>query len=215
MSAKRHSGLVRLRQSDVNRSLGFAERLEACCRSAAAPDFVGSRNNTDCARWYVVHCLAHQEFRAERHLLNQNYAVFLPRRASMRRHARRSEWVLLPYFPGYLFVSIDLAQQGWCSINGTRGVVRLVMRGDCPAPVPVGIVESLKAACDTHLTIKWQPELRSGQMIRVVAGPFRDWIGELDRLDGAGRVRVLLEIMGTHVPVALNRENIVPTGSIL
>jgi hypothetical protein len=42
---------------------------------------------------------------------------------------------------------------------------------------------------------------------------FSDMVGRLERLDGAGRVRVLLQIMGGHVPAVLPEENIVPANS--
>jgi transcription termination/antitermination protein NusG len=37
--------------------------------------------------------------------------------------------------------------------------------------------------------------LRPGQKVKVKAGPFADLVGTLDRLDNAGRAKVLLEIM--------------------
>ena len=39
---------------------------------------------------------------------------------------------------------------------------------------------------------------------------FVNFVGTLERLDAAGRVRVLLDMMGTAVPVALRRTAICP-----
>jgi transcription elongation factor/antiterminator RfaH len=166
-------------------------------------------------RWYAVQCLSYREFAAASHLQNQDFAVFLPRRKKIRRHARRTDSVLVSFFPGYLFVSFDLSRDRWRSINGTHGVASLVMQGDYPAPVPVGVVESLQQACDDMSVIQWQPDLAPGEPVRVLAGPFSDMIGELDRLDGAGRVRVLLDIMGGRIPTVLPRESIVSRDSIV
>src|SRR6516164_10816781 len=83
----------------------------------------------DHARWYAVHTQPNRESRAKNQLENQAYEVFLPRRLKTIRHARRLTNVAAPFFPRYLFIRLDLTQQGWRSVNGTFGVSRLVMQG--------------------------------------------------------------------------------------
>ena len=166
-------------------------------------------------RWYAVQCLAHRESAAAAHLGNQNYQVFLPRRKKIRRHARKVDTVWVPFFPGYLFISLDLSRDRWRSVNGTYGVAKLVMQGEYPVAVPAGVVEALQSSSDEFSVVEWRPEIRPGDAVRIVAGPFSDMIGQLERLDGAGRVRVLLEIMGGQVPAVFPEEIIVSRNSIL
>ena len=45
---------------------------------------------------------------------------------------------------------------------------------------------------------------RRGQLDGL-AGPFGDRMGELIELDGAGRVRVLIELLGGRIPAILSR----------
>ena len=52
--------------------------------------------------------------------------------------------------------------------------------------------------------------LTLGQSVQIMSGPFVNFVGTLERLDDAGRVRVLLDMMGTAVPVALRRTAICP-----
>lgn len=156
-------------------------------------------------RWYAVQCLFYRESLAAFHLGRQNFPVFLPRRMKLRCHARKTDTVQVPFFPGYLFVSLDLSRDRWRSINGTYGVASIVMGGDQPAAVPVGIVEALQQSCDEQGIISWEPELKPGQSVRIVAGPFADLVGELDLLDDSGRVRVLLDLLGTRVPASIPR----------
>jgi transcription elongation factor/antiterminator RfaH len=167
------------------------------------------------SRWYAVQCLAHRESAAASHLGNQNYRVFFPRRRKIRRHARKTESVLVPLFPGYLFVCLDISRDRWRSVNGTYGVAKLVMQGEYPAPVPVGVIEALQLSSDESSIVEWRPEIRPGDAVRVVAGPFSDMIGQLERLDGAGRVRVLLQLMGGQVPAVLPEEIVVSRDSIV
>jgi transcription antitermination factor NusG len=48
--------------------------------------------------------------------------VFLPLREKTWRHAHRIEVRRVPFFPGYLFVALDLDHDQWRSVNGTIGV---------------------------------------------------------------------------------------------
>ena len=187
--------------------------MRVVCRGREAPNLQLVRPSLDKQRWYAVHCQPHREQGAALHLRNQGYDVFLPRRERTIRHARRIETVRRPFFPGYLFLHLDLSCERWRPVNGTFGVVRLIMRGDEPAPVPRGVVEVLKTSCNEDDILEWQPPLALGEAVRVTTGPFADLVGELDQLDGAGRVRVLLELMGGKVPTWLPRSGVVPAAS--
>jgi transcription elongation factor/antiterminator RfaH len=161
-------------------------------------------------RWYVVRTLAQRERHAAQQLANQNYCAFLPLHLKNRRHARRVETILTPLFPRYLFVILDRTRDRWRSINGTLGVERLLMCGGEPQPVPEGVVENLMLAADQDGTVHFDYALHQGQMIKVTAGPFADFVGWLERVDDKGRVSVLLELLGGSVPVALKRSLLVP-----
>ena len=161
-------------------------------------------------RWYAVHCQPHRESAAAAHLANQDFKIFLPRCEKTRRHARKIEKVRRPFFPGYLFIQLDIARTRWRSINSTFGVNRIVMCNEHPAPAPVGVVEALMSACDDDGILWWRAELALGQKVRVVSGPFAELVGELDQLTDADRVQVLLDIMGGRTRVVLPRDHLVP-----
>ena len=95
------------------------------------------------SRWYVAQTRPHAEAKASLHLRRQGFAIYLPRYLKQRRHARRVEEIAAPLFPGYLFVSIDMAAQQWLSIDLTIGVARLVRDGERPAPVPQVVIDAL------------------------------------------------------------------------
>jgi transcription antitermination factor NusG len=76
--------------------------------------------------------------------------------------------------------------------------------------VPEGAVEALIEHTDEAALTLFQAGLSTGQSVRILTGPFANFVGTLERLDDAGRVRVLLEMMGTAVPVALHRSALSP-----
>jgi transcription elongation factor/antiterminator RfaH len=158
-------------------------------------------------RWYVAHTQPRAESRAVTHLEWQGYSVFCPRYRKTVRHARKAKQVLAPLFPNYLFLRLDASRYLWRAVNGTRGVVRLISQGETPAPLPRGIVEALLAKTNAGV-VDWTPAFKIGQAVRIADGPFADLVGKLEHLDAAGRVRVLLDLLGRHVSVALRCESL-------
>ncbi len=171
------------------------------------------RAHAGTARWFAVHSLPHREAGAQQQLENQGFHTFLPRCLKTRRHARKLETVLAPIFPRYLFVVLDLDRDRWRSVNGTFGVARLVMMADDrPQPAPHGVVEALIALADGRDLLRFDGggRLAVGQRVRILAGAFAERIGLLQRLDGNGRVRLLLNIMGGRIGVTLPSAALVP-----
>jgi transcriptional antiterminator RfaH len=160
-------------------------------------------------RWYLVHTLPRREQQAELHLRAQGFGTHLPQIRKTVRHARQLRTVRAPFFPRYLFVILDLGRDPWLSVRSTIGVSHLVSCNGRPAPVPAGVVESLIEHNGDNLSILGS-DLVKGQPVRILCGPFADFVGTLDRLDENGRVRVLLKMMGTAVPVALHRSVLAP-----
>ena len=58
------------------------------------------------------------------------------------------------------------------------------------------------AAADARGVIEGPP-LQAGQRVRIIAGAFADKLAIIERLDDAGRVRVLLDIVSGRVPVTI------------
>jgi transcriptional antiterminator RfaH len=171
---------------------------------------VGSRTLVGNERWFLAHTLPKGEWKAELHLGAQGFRTFQPQIRKTIRHARQLKTVRAPLFPRYLFVVLDLERDRWLSVRSTVGVSSLFSSRDGrPVPVPMGIVESLIERSEDNLT-RLDSELVKGQHVRVLTGPFVDFIGTLDRLNAAGRVRVLLQMMGTAVPVTLHRSALAP-----
>ena len=130
----------------------------------------------------------------------------MPIHLETRRHARKFTTVLAPVFPRYIFVVLDVGRQRWRSVNGTLGVQRLITDGERPLAVAPGVVETLIQSSDQRGALIYRADnLAIGDRVRLVAGPFAGSLGVLQRLDGAGRVQVLLEFLGGAVRVTARR----------
>ncbi len=160
-------------------------------------------------RWYLVHTLSRNERRARLHLEAQGFRTYLPEISKTVRHARQLRTVLAPVFPRYLFIALDLGRDRWLSVQSTFGVSGLFTCEGRPVAVPQGIVEAVIEQMGQGNSAFYQG-LRKGQRVRVMSGAFADFVGTLERLDENGRVRILLEMMGSVVPVALDRSRLLP-----
>ncbi|RWP52012.1 MAG: transcription antiterminator NusG [Mesorhizobium sp.] len=161
------------------------------------------------ARWYAASVFPGKEDVAERHLRAQGFHPFTPRCEKTTRHARRIETRPAAYFPGYMFISLDVALQRWRSVNGTFGVRSLIMQGERPLPVPSGLVERFIALTGRDGLLDFSGGLVAGASVRILSGPFAEMIGRLDRLDPAGRARVLVAIMNGEIPIDMDSRELV------
>ncbi len=156
-------------------------------------------------RWYVAYTQAQAEFQAVSHLQRQGMETYLPLYRKLRRHARRSEVVRAPLFPRYVFVALDLSVNGWRSVNGTRGVCRLVCHGERPAPVAEGVVEAIRAGEDDEgcVSLESLALFERGTPMRVLDGTFAGHTGVYERMSPDERVVLLLDMLGHTVEVTL------------
>jgi transcriptional antiterminator RfaH len=161
-------------------------------------------------RWFLVHTLPHSECRAELHLGAQGFRTHFPTIQKTIRHARQLRMVRAPLFPRYIFLILNLQRDRWLSVQSSVGVSAMYTCEGRPVPVPEGIVETLIANTDAANLALFTSGLKTGQSVRILTGPFANFVGVLERLDAAGRIRVLLDMMGTAVPVALRRSAICP-----
>jgi transcriptional antiterminator RfaH len=151
--------------------------------------------------WFLVHAKTGRELVAQANLQRQGYRTFLPLERRTVRHARRIRETFAAYFPGYLFVALDLSRQAWRPINSTLGVLRLVAAPDGPTPAPAALMRTLRSASDAQGVMTLQREWEPGAAVRIASGPFADQLGVVEGLGGADRVRVLLSIMQGEVRI--------------
>jgi len=155
--------------------------------------------------WFVARTHAHAEAKATAHLRRQDFDVYLPRFAKTRRHARREERVIVPLFPRYLFVQMDLNHTRWRAINSTVGIERLLANGDRPTPVPEGTVKDLQSQERPGglLTPASLVHLERGTQLRLVEGAFAERVGIYEQMTADQRVVLLLNLLGREIRITV------------
>jgi len=105
-------------------------------------------------------------------------------------------------FSRYLFVELDLDAQAWWSVNGTRGVVRLVTFGDTPSAVPESVMEDLRAReTEDGSILLARPDMKQGDRVQIIDGPFAETVALFDHMTDDRRAMLLLDLLGQTVRV--------------
>lgn len=151
------------------------------------------------AHWFAVRTKPRREFYAKEQLMRQGHTVYLPVVRRLVSHARRRRLASRPFFTGYLFILLEPDQANWTAINSTYGVACVVRFGDYYPPVPLELIEGLRAREDGSGHVVLPEELaspfRPGARVRVRVGE-ADIEGIFAGLDGEERARVLIELLG-------------------
>jgi len=161
--------------------------------------------------WYALRSKPRKEDIVWKQIRSQGFEHFYPR---MRVHPvnPRSRKVK-PYFPGYLFIRVDLEETGLSIFQWMPYALGLVSFDGQPASVPDNLIQALQkriieiAAAGGEVFDGLEP----GDKVRIHAGPFRGYEAVFDtRLPGVERVRVLLQFMDQQrvVPVKLKPSQI-------
>ncbi|WP_170139744.1 transcription termination/antitermination protein NusG [Cereibacter changlensis] len=162
-------------------------------------------------RWHLVLCKPNQHHIARRCLSRLACEVFLPQLHAERRWRGRILKELRPVFPGYLFVGIDPARPLWQPVRTAQGVSRIIGFGEQgPAVVPAEIVAGLMARCDVDGVLHpVREELSVGDKIKIISGPFANFVTSIDKIDADRRLHVLLDLLGHPTKVLLDPSMVV------
>jgi transcriptional antiterminator NusG len=185
---------------------------------------VGERSSKSAnpKKWYVVHTYSGYEQKAK--------AALEERVRSLKMEGKIGE-VVVPvervqelgkggerkvssrkFFPGYIFVNMNLDEETWHLIRNTPKVTGFVGHSavsnavpDVPE-VPESEVRAIRQQMEEG-ALRPQPKVRFeiGESVKVINGPFQDFNGTVEEVKpDKGKVRVLISIFGRATPVELD-----------
>jgi transcriptional antiterminator NusG len=163
--------------------------------------------------WYVVHCYSGYENKV-RHNLEQRiesmgmkgkiFDVVVPTEEEMEVKDGKRRTVERRVFPGYILVQMLMDEDSWYVVRNTPGVTGFVGMGNDPTPLrPEEVQQIIKRMEAEAPRIKVTYSI--GQKVRIIDGPFNDFIGTVDDIDmNRAKVRVMVSFFGRETPVELD-----------
>jgi len=152
--------------------------------------------DVDAPLWYAAYTLPRHEKAVAEQLGIRQVETYLPLYLSARRWAGRRASVLLPLFPGYVFVRISLSER--TRVLDYPSVLRLVTFNGKPAPLPDGEIERLRATLKLGKAEPF-PFLVPGKRTRIKSGPLAGLEGIIVRRKGKMRLAVSIDAIQRSV----------------
>ena len=163
--------------------------------------------------WFVIHTYSGHEERVRKNLEqrikfmdsgSEISQIVVPTEDEIEVRGGRRRTVTKKILPGYVLVQMKMTDNSWSVVRNTPGVTGFVGSGGKPTPLEeIEIRGILKQMEDETPRVKIG--FRKGQSVRVIDGPFIDFVGLVDEINmGKGKVKVLLSLFGQETPVELD-----------
>ena len=164
-------------------------------------------------RWFVVHTYSGYEERVKKNLEQRTRSldsaseilqVVIPTEDEIEVKNGQRRTVTKKILPGYVLVEMKMSDQSWSVVRNTPGVTGFVGSGGTPTPLEEAEVSKILKQM-TEEAPKVKVGFRRGQSVRVIDGPFIDFVGLVDEINTEkGKVKVLLSLFGQETPVELD-----------
>jgi transcription termination/antitermination protein NusG len=174
---------------------------------------VAEQQIPDSAKWYIIHTYAGHENKVARSLkqrmeamgfANRIFDIVVPTRDTIKVSQGKKETVKEKIFPGYVLVKMSLDDETWFLVRSTQGVTSFIGAANKPTPISEKEVEAIQQFM-SQATPTFQANYTIGEAVKIVDGPFADFLGTIDSIDiEKGKLHVLVSIFGRETPVELD-----------
>ena len=170
---------------------------------------------SDEARWYVIHTYSGHENKVkdnmESMVKNQDLGdMIFDVQVPMEDYVEEKEGVKKlkerKMFPSYVLVKMIMNDKSWYVVRNTRGVTGFVGPGSKPIPLSDEEVQNLgvsrvEKTMDTYAV---------GDRVKVLTGPFEDFIGTVEALDTEKqKIKVSISMFGRDTSAELDENQLV------
>ncbi|MDM7858503.1 transcription termination/antitermination protein NusG [Thiopseudomonas acetoxidans] len=166
-------------------------------------------------RWYVVHAYSGYEKQVMRSLQeriklegmeDQFGEIIVPTEEVVEMRAGQKRKSERKFFPGYVFIQVEMSEAAWHLIKGTPRVLGFI-GGTAAKPAPISEREAeamLRRVADSDEKPRPRTLFEPGETVRVVDGPFADFNGVVEEVNyEKSRIHVAVTIFGRSTPVEL------------
>jgi len=163
--------------------------------------------------WYVVHSYSGYENKVKKNLEHRIesmamqdliFQVVVPTEEEVELRDGQRRTTERRVFPGYILVEMIMTDDSWYVVRNTPAVTGFVGSANAPIPLRPEEVEKILKRMEAP-TPKVKINLKPGNRVRIVEGPFADFMGTVeDLLLEKGKVRILVSFFGRETPVELD-----------
>jgi transcriptional antiterminator NusG len=170
--------------------------------------------------WYVVHTYSGYENKVKTNLerrvesmdmADKIFRVLVPTEEEVEIKNGKRKTVHRKVFPGYVLVEMVMTDDSWYVVRNTPGVTGFVGNsgaGSKPTPLMSNEVRYIMRQMGVD-DIKTRFDFELKEPVRIVAGPFANFVGGIDVIEMEKlKVTVLVSMFGRDTPVELDFDQI-------
>ena len=158
--------------------------------------------------WFILQFKPNAHHQAAKNLNRQGFETFLPLHDTTSRKLSRFVNTSRPLFPGYMFIKFDRAKSEWHKINNSYGVSRLITFNSILKPIPTGFIDNLIMRYDLSGKLRPIQKLKKGNQVKVLKGPFANFIATVEKYEDDQRIWVLMDLMGRKSKIQTEAESL-------
>jgi transcriptional antiterminator NusG len=184
----------------------------------ATPDAAQPEPLQEGRHWYAIHTYSGYENKVRTHieariismnLKDRIFRVVVPTEEEVEIKGGQRRTVTRKVYPGYVLVDMILDEETWHAVRNAPGVTGFVGgTGMEAAPLPEEELRYiLRTPAKEGEEVKAKPKVvfQIGQSVKVVDGPFTDFVGTVSEvLPERNKVTVLVSFFGRETPVQLD-----------
>lgn len=166
------------------------------------------------AKWYVVHTYSGHELKvaeqlrvriASMNVIGKIFEVVIPAQDKIQVKKGQKKTIKEKILPGYILIKMIVDDESWLAVRTTQGVTAFIGSvGKRPTPIPQREVDTIMKFMEVKAP-KYKSTFTAGEAVKIVEGPFADFLGTVDHIDETkGKLSVLVSIFGRETPVELD-----------
>jgi len=167
--------------------------------------------------WYIIQTYSSQEYKVKRSLeqriLNMKlqdriFEILIPEEDIIEVKNNKKLESTKKMYPGYIFVKMEFDEDLWYIMKRIPGLSKFM--GNQNTPIPVKDDEMLKVLRQVGVKVqKYQIDFEVGDMIKIIAGPFRGYTGPVKDINAEkGKLKSMILIFGRETPVEIDFDQV-------
>ena len=179
--------------------------LEAQLAKGDTPDF----------KWYIAKAQTGQENKVTKslkerivnHKMTEFFAdILVPEETLVTTAGGKKKTIKKKFFPGYVLIKMIMNDKTWHLVKSTDKITGFV-GGTLDKPAPITNEEAAYMTSqmeDGFKKPRTTVNFSEGESVKVIEGPFANFVGTIEAVSDKGKVKVNVSIFGRPTPVELD-----------
>lgn len=174
-----------------------------------------AKGDTPDFKWYIAKAQTGQENKVTKSLKERivNYKmtdlfseVLVPEETVVTTANGKKKTIKKKFFPGYVLIKMIMNDKTWHLVKSTDKITGFV-GGTLDKPAPITNEEAAYMTTqmeDGFKKPRTSINFTEGESVKVIEGPFANFVGTIEAVSDKGKVKVNVSIFGRPTPVELD-----------